>query len=124
MCGALPTHPYRLRVGEQRGIGPWEPSYFKRPPNDAETRQDLLELQALCEEVAARERRFQEVSRQRHRDRLAALADTPIPEIERLMGKVKRSRKAREQVIACIEALDCDDPRKRRYRTLLANQLM
>lgn len=128
MCGSLPPVKYRLRVGERRGIGPWEDSYFKREPNDEETRQDLEELQVLCAQVVEQNRRIEEASEQRRRAarqaQMEALADTPIPAIEGLMGRVRTDPGARQRVIALIEALDCDDPRKRRYRTMLANRLM
>jgi len=128
MCGTLPPLKYRLRAGEQRGIGPWEASYFKRQPTSDEIRHDLEELQALCDQMVAEARRRQEDFEQRRRAarraEMEALTDVPIPAIERLMSRVRTDPDARQQVISLIEGLDCDDPRKRRYRTMLANRLM
>lgn len=128
MCGSLTPLKYRLRAGEQRGIGPWEASYFKRQPTSEDIRQDLEELQALCDQMVADARRRQEESELRRlaarQAQMEALADTPLPVIEGLMGRVRTDPEARQRVIALIEGLDCDDPRKRRYRTMLANRLM
>ncbi|HLI44048.1 MAG TPA: hypothetical protein VKU92_06225 [Acidimicrobiales bacterium] len=85
-------------------------------------------MQALCDQMVAEARRRQEDFEQRRRAarraEMEALTDVPIPAIERLMSRVRTDPDARQQVISLIEGLDCDDPRKRRYRTMLANRLM
>ena len=128
MCGQLESLPDRLRLGENRGVGPWEASYFKREPTLEELRQDFAEQQALCDAMVQRGRRLVQEQADRaavERSRaMALLGEKPIPEIERLLGKVKESDRARRKVIELIDALDCDDPRKARYRTKLASRLL
>ncbi|MDA8261201.1 MAG: hypothetical protein M0Z47_00060 [Actinomycetota bacterium] len=127
MCESLPPLRYRLRAGERPGIGPWEDSYFKRKPTEEEERQDRAEQQAICEKMIERGRRLNEEAAERDRRRreeeLRKLAGVPIPEIETLLNKVKWDSRARDRVIALIEGLDSDDPRRSHYRRELANRL-
>lgn len=128
MCGKLAPLPHRLRLDEPRGVGPWEDSYFKRKPTLEEMRQDLAEQQALCDKIVQQGQRLAQEHAERvavaRRAAMAAVADKPIPEIEQLLDKVKRDDHARRRVIEIIDGLDCDDPRKARYRTQLASRLL
>lgn len=119
--------PYRLRFDERRGIGPWDPSYFKRGPTDDEIRQDMAEAEAvkaaIVEAARQREAQAQQRAAELRKAEMQARAGHPIAEIERLLVRVGHDPQARQQVLRILEELEPDDPRAKHYRKELSKRL-
>jgi hypothetical protein len=118
VCRPLSPVPSRSRLGETRGMGPWDPTYFKRDPTGEELRQDLLERAASCDHGRAMLDRLDPHVRQGRLAHWEQVRHDPVVNIERvLLGPVvTHDRAAFLFLVDLIDELPCDDPRKPVYR--------
>ncbi len=115
MCQPLRPLPDRLRLGETRGIGPWDPTYFKRDATDEELRRDLLERETSCDRFRSVLEHLDPSARQARRAYWERVRHEPIVNIERLLPRVGYDRTVFLFLVHLIEELPCDDPRKSVY---------
>lgn len=120
----LPSYPDRLRLGEQRGIGPWDPAYFKREATLEELRLDLLERDAHCDRLASVLVHLDPAARDTRRRQMERVVGHPIENIERLLPVVHHNAIVFHLLVRLIDDLPCDDPRKSRYRRDVAQRVV
>lgn len=124
VCKPLNPVPSRLRLGETRGVGPWDPTYFKRDATGEEIRQDLLEREASCDHGRSMLGRLDSHARQARLAHWEQVRHEPVVNIERVL---RGPRVAYDQVaflflVDQIDQLPCDDPRKSAYRMELVKR--
>ncbi len=118
MCKPLRPVDSRLRLGETRGMGPWDPTYFKREATGEELRQDLLEQGQSCDHGRAMLERLDPHARQARLAHWAQVRHEPVANIERVLqgSAVVYDTAAFLFLVQLINELPCDDPRKSVYR--------
>ncbi|MGC8490019.1 MAG: hypothetical protein ACP5QO_17610 [Clostridia bacterium] len=110
----------RLRLGEKRGIGPWDPTYFKRDPTWEELRQDLLEQETACDRLPSGLEHLDPSGRHARQAYWEQVRHDPIVNIERALPRVAYDVTVFLYLVRLIDELACDDPRKSVYRLAVA----
>jgi hypothetical protein len=124
VCRPLGPLPDRLRLGETRGIGPWDPTYFKREATLEELRQDLLERDSSCDRFRSVLERLDPPRRQARAAEWERLRHEPIVQVEQLLPRVRYDRAIFLYVARLLDELACDDPRKSAYRLEVARRVL
>jgi len=124
VCRPLNPVPHRLRLGEKRGLGPWDPAYFKRAPTGEELRQDLLEREASCDYGRSALAWLAPHVRQARLAHWEQVRNEPVVNIERVLESpvIAYDRVAFLFLVDQIDGLPCDDPRKSVYRLELVKR--
>ncbi len=115
VCHPLNPVPSRLRWGDTRGVGPWNPTFFKREPTGEELRQGLSEREASCDHGRSMLERLDPHVRLARLAHWEQVPREPVVNIERVLRDphVGYDRVAFLFLVDQIDRRPCDDGESR-----------